>query len=315
MRSEQEMLALILNVAKANERIRAVYMNGSRTNPNVKKDRYQDYDIVFVVTETKWFLENKHWISVFDDIVMIQEPYLNDLGFGDQPDFSQSYAWLILFKDGNRLDLGIDIKDNAVEGYMDDKLTITLLDKDNCLPQIPPPTDQDYWVKKPTELQYTSCCNNFWWCLNNVAKGIARDELPYAMWMFNCPVRDMLVKMIEWYIGIHTDFSVSAGKLGKYFKKYLPTELYEMYAETYSDGDYRHLWTAIFTACELFRTIAPVVSESLGYMYNQSEDTNMTAFLVNTKKLAFSRHDKYVLRQANLFSASRSRSRGERANY
>jgi hypothetical protein len=38
MRNEQEMLDLILNVAKADDRIRAVYMNGSRTNPNVKKD-------------------------------------------------------------------------------------------------------------------------------------------------------------------------------------------------------------------------------------------------------------------------------------
>ncbi len=51
------------------------------------------------------------------------------------------------------------------------------------------------------------------------------------MWMFNVVVRDMMVKMLEWYIGINTDFSVSAGKLGKYFKKHLSSEIYEMYAE------------------------------------------------------------------------------------
>jgi len=34
MRTEQEMFNLILNIAKNDERIRAVYMNGSRTNPN-----------------------------------------------------------------------------------------------------------------------------------------------------------------------------------------------------------------------------------------------------------------------------------------
>lgn len=32
MRTEQEMFDLILNIAKRDERIRAVYMNGSRTN-------------------------------------------------------------------------------------------------------------------------------------------------------------------------------------------------------------------------------------------------------------------------------------------
>lgn len=71
MRTEKEMFDLILSVANNDERIRAVYMNGSRANPNVVKDIYQDYDIVYVVTETKWFLENKNWISVFGDLAIV----------------------------------------------------------------------------------------------------------------------------------------------------------------------------------------------------------------------------------------------------
>ena len=287
MRSEREMLNLILKVAKKDERIRAVYMNGSRTNSKVKKDIYQDYDIVYVVTETKSFLDNKSWISVFGDIAILQEPDLVDIAYNIKHDFNRSYTWLMLFKDGNRIDLGIEIKEKMLEGYGSDKLTVPLLDKDNCLPKILPPTDEDYWVKKPTELQYISCCNEFWWCLNNVAKGIARDELPYAMCMFNVVVRDMLMKMIEWHIGINTNFSISAGKSGKFFKKYLPNEFYEMYSKTYSDCDYDNLWAAIFKACELFRTIAPIVSEYFGYIYNQSEDTNMTEYLGKIKNNYF----------------------------
>ena len=52
MRTEKEMMDLILGVAKKDERIRAVYMNGSRTNPNAARDILQDYDIVYVVEET-----------------------------------------------------------------------------------------------------------------------------------------------------------------------------------------------------------------------------------------------------------------------
>lgn len=282
LRSEQEMFNLILNIAKNDERVRAVYMNGSRTNPNIKKDIYQDYDIAFVVTETKSFLKNKDWISLFGDIAIVQEPFLNDLAFGVAHDFNHSYAWLMLFKDGTRIDLGIETKETMLVDFNKDKLTILLLDKDNCLPQIPPATNEEYWVKRPTELQYTSCSNEFWWRLNNVAKGIARDELPYAMWMFDV-VRDMLVKMIEWYIGIDTNFSVSTGKLGKFIKRYLPKEFYEMYVGTYSNGNYNNLWSSIFKACELFRTIAPFVSEYFGYTYNQSEDTNMTEYLIKVK--------------------------------
>ena len=62
MRSEAEMYDLILRIANEDSRIRAVYMNGSRTNKNVPKDLFQDYDVVYVVTETKSFIEDKEWI-------------------------------------------------------------------------------------------------------------------------------------------------------------------------------------------------------------------------------------------------------------
>lgn len=52
MRSEKEMFELILRVAQANERIRAVYMNGSRTNPLVEK--------VFIRIMTLSLLSRKH---------------------------------------------------------------------------------------------------------------------------------------------------------------------------------------------------------------------------------------------------------------
>lgn len=277
MRSEQEMFDLIMSVAKSDERVRAVYMNGSRTNPKVKKDTYRDYDIVFVVTETQSFLDNKDFINIFGDIAIVQEPDSNDLGWGSNVDYSRSYTWLMLFKDGNRIDLHIEIKEASK--YLEDKLTIPLLDKDNCLQKINPPTDEDYYVKRPTEPQFKGCCNEFWWCLNNVAKGIVRDQLPYAMWMYNVVVRDMLVKMIEWHIGIDTDFSVSVGMQGKYFKKYLSNELYDMYAKTYSDSDYNNFWNAIFTACKLFSIIAPNVADKLGFNYKISEQTNIIEYL------------------------------------
>ena len=65
MRTESEMLALILQTAKDDARIRAVYMNGSRTNPNARRDIFQDYDVVYVVTETASFIADDRWIERF----------------------------------------------------------------------------------------------------------------------------------------------------------------------------------------------------------------------------------------------------------
>ena len=59
MRAENEMYDLILKIAKNDSRIKAVYMNGSRTNENVPKDMFQDYDIVYVVEDIRSFIDRK----------------------------------------------------------------------------------------------------------------------------------------------------------------------------------------------------------------------------------------------------------------
>lgn len=72
MRSEKEMIDLILDTARKDERIRAVYMNGSRTNPNAPKDLFQDYDIVYVVRETLPFIKDTTWIDRFGERLYMQ---------------------------------------------------------------------------------------------------------------------------------------------------------------------------------------------------------------------------------------------------
>ncbi|MFD0716265.1 aminoglycoside 6-adenylyltransferase [Paenibacillus sp. GCM10027626] len=285
MRTEKEMFELILGVAQKDERIRAVYMNGSRTNPNAPKDIFQDYDIVYVVTETSSFIKDETWINVFGDLLMMQEPDKNNQSMGIDMDFTRSYGYLMLFTDGNRIDLHIETKESMLEGYVSDKLTVSLLDKDNCLPIIPAPTDIDYHVKQPTEQSYLGCCNNFWWCLQNVAKGIWRDELPYAKQMFEHVIRPQLDEMISWWVGTKNDFQVSTGKMGKYMKKYLPESFWEMYKETYADSDYDNMWNSIFAACEMFRVLAKDVAEYFKYNYNAKDDANMTEYLKHVREL------------------------------
>lgn len=287
MRSEEEMMKLILNTANQDERIRAAYMNGSKVNPTIEKDAYQDYDIVYAVTDIIPFIKDRRWLTVFGDTYMVQEPDDPEMFGGESYDRMDKYTWLMLFDDGNRIDLTVQTLKKAQSEVTTDKLTVLLLDKDGLLPQLMPPTDRDYHVKKPSEREYLACCNEFWWCLNNVAKGIARDELPYAMQMYNCNVRDMLDRMVEWQIGINTEFTASAGKMGKFYKKYLSDELYFLYAQTYSTSDYEQLWESVLTACSLFRRIAITVADVFGYKYNQNDDKNMMQYITNVRNKVY----------------------------
>jgi aminoglycoside 6-adenylyltransferase len=282
MRTEREMMDVILGVAEADERVRAVYMNGSRANPDAPKDKYRDYDVVYMVTETEPYVRDRAWLRPFGRSLIVQEPDLNGLhagisGASFEPDIH--YAYLMLFDDGNRIDLGIETVAHALAGFRDDKLTVVLLDKDGVLPLLSPPTDEDYRVKHPREAAFHAASNNFWWCLNNVAKGIARDELTYTMGMYNGPVRDMLNQMLEWLIGAENDFGVSTGKMGKNFKRYLAPEIYERLRATYAPADYAALWASVFYMCALFGDAARSVADRLGFAYHREEEINMMAYL------------------------------------
>lgn len=281
MRSEKEMFDLILSIANADERVRAVVMNGSRANPDTPRDDYQDYDIIYVVNELESFTDNHSWIDIFGERLMLQMPEAMRYPSGEG-----HFTYLMLFKDYNRIDLTL-IPLDKLELIGTDSQSITLLDKDKILPTFPPANDSDYHVKPPSELFFLSCCNEFWWCLQNVAKGIARDELPYAMLMFHNIVREELHDMIAWYIGTQEKKSVSSGKMGKYFKKHLTPELYDMYVKTYCGGNYESLWAAIFTTCKLFRFVAEVVAKNYGYIYNKQDDENMMHYLNKLKTKHF----------------------------
>lgn len=275
MRTEQEMMDLIIDTAKSDDRILAAYLKGSRTNPAVPRDPYRDFDVMYVVGKTGSFIKDTSWIERFGNVTLMQQQD-TDFGYGQrfhiQQGYDESYSWLLLFDDGNRIDIGVEILPVMKSGRNRNKLFLPLLDKTGCLPQLPQPTDEDFHIKRPTEKNFLGCCNEFFWCLCDVAKGIARDELPFAMTTYNTLVRDMLELMLDWYIGTYTNYAVSSGKLHKYLKRYLPLDFYEEYRKTYTDGNYDHFWDSIHISYGLFQKTALLVAEYFHFTYPEHEE-------------------------------------------
>ncbi len=275
MRSEREMLDLIINTARQDERVRAVIMNGSRVNPNAPKDFFQDYDVVYLVTEKASFLADPAWIKVFGELMILQLP---DEMSDPPPEGKDHYAYLMQFADGNRIDLSL-FPTNKLDQLEDDSLTLTLLDKDGILPKFDPPNDTSYLPKPPTAKKFFDCTNEFWWCSPYVAKGLWRHEIVHAKQMMDLYVREQLDKMLVWYVGIRNDFQESPGKMGKYLEKYLEPELWQLLLRTYSDADYNHTWSALLAMGDLFRRIAIPVAEHFGFQYPSGDDQRVTAHL------------------------------------
>lgn len=285
MRTEREMTALILGVAERDARVRAVFMNGSRANPNAPRDIFQDYDIVYVVEETASFRAQPGWVDVFGERLVMQTPDEMDHAAGQPTDLARCYGYLMQFADGNRIDLRLMTLPRALEECQSDSQTIVLLDKDGILPPLPLPSDTAYHIRRPDQTAFAGCCNEFWWTLPYVAKGLWRGRVTYALDTLNACVRPQLLHMLSWLAGTRTGFAVSAGKSGADLPAYLPAGCWERYLSTYADTEPGHVWAAVFAAATLFLDAAHQTAEALALPVNEAEAEGSLRYLYRVCEL------------------------------
>jgi aminoglycoside 6-adenylyltransferase len=275
MRSEAEIKKLIIDVAANDHRIRAVLMNGSRVNPGITPDKYQDFDIIYIVNDLRDFTTDHNWVNVCGEIILRQLP--DDMVIGEKS--ADRFAYLMLLEDGNRIDLTLYPAEKVIDNYWPDRLSICLLDKDNRFAFLPPPNDSDHFIKQPSPKEFSDTCNEFWWVSTYVAKGLLRNEITYAKKIFETVVRAMLMKMIEWKIGADNRFSLSFGKAGRFMKKYVPGDYYQSVLQTYADADIENNWNALFNALELFKQTSNEVAIKLNFQIDSKEQENALQLL------------------------------------
>lgn len=275
MRTEREIMAMVLDFAQEDERVRLTAMNGSRVNRNVPADNLQDYDIAFLVTDMQSFIDNPDWVDRFGKRIIMQTPETSSLW---PPSLGGWLSYLMLFADGNRIDLMLVPLGDADRYFKDDSLTKILLDKDGIAPDLSEPSERSHWVKAPTQENFADCCNEFHWVSAYVAKGIRRREFLYAAEHIAI-VRGEWLRMLFWQIGIATDFSVNLGKSGKYLERYLPPEVWAALCASYNTATYENCRTCLSVMRERFGDSAKFVAKNLGFHYDREEEEPVNACL------------------------------------
>ncbi|PRS09725.1 aminoglycoside 6-adenylyltransferase [Bacillus atrophaeus] len=265
MRSESEMMRLILDIGNRDKRIRLVTLEGSRTNKNVPRDRFQDYDISYFVTDIDSFKSNDEWLKHFGEVIMMQKPEDMELF---PPELGDWFSYLMLFKDDSKIDLTL-IPIDPMEQYFSDSdgLVEVLLDKDLRVKNTITATDERYHIKKPTAREFDDCCNEFWMVSTYVVKGLMRKEILFAWDHLNEILRPNLLRMISWNIGIQHNFSLSVGKNYKYIQRYMDEKDWGNLLNTCVGGTYENMWKSLFGCYELFRKYSRTVAAQFNYDY------------------------------------------------
>ena len=264
MRTETGMLDLILQTAKTIQ-VEAVALSGSRANPKAPKDEFQDYDVVYVVDDLDNLTSDLSWLDQFGKRIIEQEVALN-----------HRRLYLILFEDGNRIDLTLCSKEYIKE-WVDSEADYTVLKDDKGLFESYPPSPKRYWTNPASETDFEKSCNEFWWVSAYVVKGICRNQIIYAIDHLYGICQQELLKILAWQVASDKG-TVNVGKNYKYLFNYLPAEKEKDFSNLLDFSSLDKITQSLFATMQLFHQEAQNLAQKMGFDYDKEVAEKMMRY-------------------------------------
>lgn len=263
-RSEAQMLRLILQTAKS-LKVEAVAMSGSRTNSQAPQDKFQDYDVVYVVENLDELITDLSWLDQFGKRIIEQEVTLG-----------HRRLYLMLFEDGNRIDLTLCPKEHIQE-WVDSEAGFTVLEDPEHLFEPYSQNLERYWRSPATETNFVKSCNEFWWVSAYVVKGICRKQVFYVTDHLYGICQQELLKILAWQVASDRG-TVDIGKNYKYLFKYLPTEKEKEISALLDFSSVEKLTQSLFATMQLFHQEAQSLAQKMGFDYDKEVAEKMMRY-------------------------------------
>ena len=263
-RSEAQMFDLILQTAKS-LKVDAVAMSGSRTNPKAPKDEFQDYDVVYIVDDLDNLTNDLSWLDQFGKRIIEQVIALD-----------HRRLYLMLFEDGNRIDLTLCPKEHIQE-WVDSEAEFTVLEDPEHLFESCSQNLERYWTSPATETNFVKSCNEFWWVSAYVVKGICRKQVIYATDHLYGICQQEFLKILAWQVASDRG-KVDIGKNYKYLFNYLPAEQKKEFSNLLDFSSLDKITQSLFATMEFFHREAQYLAKKLGFDYDMEVAEKMIEY-------------------------------------
>ena len=264
MRTETQMMGLILQIAESLQ-VEAVALSGSRTSPHPQKDEFQDYDVVYIVDNLKDLISDLSWLDQFGRRIIEQNVILG-----------HRHLYLMLFEDGNRIDLTLCPKEHMQE-WVDSEAGFKVLKDDAGLFDMYQPNSKRYWTAPPSEEEFIASCNEFWWVSTYVVKGIRRNQLIYATDHLYGICQQELLKVLAWQVTSDKGV-VDIGKNYKYLFQYLQAEQEKEFSALLDLSSLEKVSQSLFATMNVFDREAQSLAQKMGFAYDLKVAEKMMAY-------------------------------------
>lgn len=284
MRTEQEIIKIIIDVAEADENIRAVI----RTDLVPVREYLYSYNFCFLVNEIEKYESDGIFEKTFGERILL---FRGDRNYPEM--FPNTKAHLMVLREGTTLAVhAMDVKtffsryngEDARENVWIGDTYQKLMDKDGILPLIDRLEErQTLFRESPTEERFLGECHEFWWVVKTFTEYTLREELLSAMFYLNNAVRDVLNQMIRWYLFLREGKPVDLGILDSNMESLLEKDLFCLYKQTYPTADHDSIRKAYDAVTDLWHIVGSRVAEYCGYEYPQQEEEDMREFIRQIK--------------------------------
>lgn len=264
MRTETEMMNLILQIAES-LKVDAVALSGSRINDNAPKDEFQDYDVVYLVENFEELISDLSWIDQFGKRIIEQEVTLG-----------HRRLYLMLFEDGNRIDLTLCPKEDINE-WVDSEACFTVLVDDKGLFESYSPSPQCFWIHPASETDFKKACNEFWWVSAYVVKGICRKQVIYATDHLYGICQQELLKVLAWQVAADKG-TVDVGKNYKCLFNYMSAEKEKEFSNLLDFSNSDKIIQSLFDTMQLFHQEAQSLAQKMGFDYDKEVAEEMIEY-------------------------------------
>ena len=264
MRTDQEILGLILETAKKLQ-VDAVALSGSRTDTKAPKDEFQDYDLVYVVDNLDNLTKDISWLDQFGKRIIEQEVTLG-----------HRRLYLMLFEDGNRIDLTLCTKDHINE-WVDSEAGFTVLVDEKGLFESYFPSPERFWTSPASEKDFEKTCNEFWWVSAYVVKGICRKQVVYSTDHLYGICQQEFLKILAWQVASDRG-AVDIGKNYKYLFNYLPAEKEKEFSALLDFSSIEKITQSLFATMQLFHQEAQYLAQKMGFKYKKEVAEKMIQY-------------------------------------
>ena len=264
MRTETEMMNLILQIAES-LKVDAVALSGSRINDHAPKDEFQDYDVVYLVENFEELISDLSWIDQFGKRIIEQEVRLG-----------HRRLFLMLFEDGNRIDLTLCPKEHIKE-WVDSEAGFTVLEDPEHLFEPYSQNLERYWTNSATEKDFERVCNEFWWVSAYVVKGICRKQVIYATDHLYGICQQELLKVLAWQVATDKGM-VDIGKNYKYLFNYLPAQKENEFSSLLDFSNSDKITKSLFDTMQIFHQEAQSLSQKMDFDYDKEVAEKMIEY-------------------------------------